>query len=456
LASLVPGGGLTATGSRYAIPFASSPPSRWLDVAPGGDDTTADGGTEHPFKTIRAAFAAAIPGTAVRVASGTYEENVTLDHSGERGAPIWLIGTGLPKLVPRDKTTSTLQGYGVHDLVLQGFDVTAPAPAMGDSDAIKFAASGDVSVTSNLNDDLAVVDCTVHTDVAAGYNGIKISGSDHVFIIHDSLDGAGGPASGDALDFVGNTNCEIGWTFATNVPGHAAFQVKGGSTTVLFHDNLVRDVGGDGLWIGGGTIEQYMRPSSAYEACNVTARDLVMHELGNGAVHFVGGQGSAVTHLFAWDAGNAYVLAEASTDTHSPAIASRGDSVLDSVFKASSGVLGGAQKDAVQVSMASDVVVTEHSSVAGNDVFDGGALITSGGGHDVYALTAGGGPTLIIGFQPASDVVRLSGYTQQSFGALVDVAHQVGPDVFVDLSDGELLVLEDVQLAALGCANFSF
>src|SRR5262249_12791669 len=110
-----------------------------------------------------------------------------------------------------------------------------------------------------------------------------------------------------------------------------AFQIKGGSTTVHFHDNIVfGDGGADGLWIGGGTSDPFLHPSSAYEACNVTADKLLMHGILS-AIHFVGGQGSRVMGLFAYDGHNQYVQAEASAMHPSP-LQSSGDSVLSSVF----------------------------------------------------------------------------------------------------------------------------
>jgi hypothetical protein len=457
-APLPPAGATRATPSRYAIPFASMAPTAQLFVSASGDDAAA-GSEAAPKRTLQAAFDAATPGTALMIAAGTYSENLKLTHSGASGAPIWLVskdGPGLAKITPAKLDDSTVQGYGVHDLVLEGLDVTAPAPTQGDSDAIKFAASGDVSVPANQNADLAIVDCTVHTAAEGGYNGIKISTTDRVYVIHDWFEGAGAMTSGDALDFVGNTNSEIAYSYATGVPAHSAFQIKGGSTTVSFHDNLITQVGADGLWIGGGTVEEYMHPSSAYEACDVRANNNLMHDLGGSAIHFVGGQSSVVTHLFAYGAGNHYVQAIASPD-HSPQIRSANDRVADSQFDPSQDVLFQDSSDpsAVAADPANDLPFTAVSDSSGHHSFDGGTRITAGGGHDVFKLSAGHGTTVIAGFQTASDVVHLAGYTLSSTAALDGLTHQVGPSVFVDLPDGTLLVLEGIDAGALSGANFA-
>ena len=59
-AALVAAGGTGATGSRYVIPFASTPPTQRLYVAPAGDDANA-GSMSAPKKTLQAAFDTATP-----------------------------------------------------------------------------------------------------------------------------------------------------------------------------------------------------------------------------------------------------------------------------------------------------------------------------------------------------------------------------------------------------------
>jgi Right handed beta helix region/Protein of unknown function (DUF1565) len=451
-ASLVADGGVSATGSRYRIPFVTSAPALRTWVSPSGDDSAA--GTEvAPLKTIQAAVDAATAGTAIMIKAGTYTENVKLTKS-----QLWLIsadGPGAVKLVPANVSDSTLQGYALHDIVLQGLDVTAPAPTTGDSDAIKFAASGDVSVEANQNTNLAIVDCTVRTPSSGGYNGVKISTADGVYLIHNVLDGAGLEGNGDAVDLVGCTNSEVAWNFATNVPAHGAIQLKGGSTTVSVHDNLFSKLGADGLWIGGGTVEAFMHPSTAYEACNVTAHNNVMLDLGGSAIHFVGGKNSKVTHLFSARTGNTHLQHERSP-VHTPPISSTGNSVLFSVFDATHGALyeEPGNLGTLTVDVANDLPLSMVSSAAGHQSFDGGALITAGGGNDVTHLTRAQGSTVIEHFQPATDVVSLTDFGFTSFDAVLAHAHQLGPAVWIELPNDFVLVLTDVQLTQLTSTNF--
>jgi nitrous oxidase accessory protein NosD len=78
-------------------------------VSPKGSDSGA-GTRESPLRTIRRAVALARPGDVIRVLPGTYLEQLVLEHKGSGASAVTLRGEGtpLPKIVPSDRTRSSV------------------------------------------------------------------------------------------------------------------------------------------------------------------------------------------------------------------------------------------------------------------------------------------------------------------------------------------------------------
>jgi hypothetical protein len=87
---------------------APLPVQSWY-VSPKGSDG-AKGTLDSPLRTLSRAISLASPGDAIRVLPGVYAEQLLLDSRGSGAAPILLSGEGSPRprLVPSDKTRSTL------------------------------------------------------------------------------------------------------------------------------------------------------------------------------------------------------------------------------------------------------------------------------------------------------------------------------------------------------------
>jgi len=85
---------------------------------------------------------------------------------------------------------------------------------------------------------------------------------------------------------------------------------------------------------------------------------------------------------------------------------------------------------------------------AGNDVLIGMA------GADIYALAAGNGSDLIVGFT-AEDSVRLTGYGITSFSQLSSQLTQKGDDAVLNLGNGEILVFADTAVGKLSAEQFA-
>ena len=109
---------MTADAAAAATLYVSN-------MSPFCSDTSATAGTSAtPFCTIQAAANAATAGDTVQIFGGaanavTYDENVTIDHSGTASAPITFESVGLPVLTVGNNTggTVTLDGADYVNLV---------------------------------------------------------------------------------------------------------------------------------------------------------------------------------------------------------------------------------------------------------------------------------------------------------------------------------------------------
>jgi nitrous oxidase accessory protein NosD len=119
--------GLTALAAAVAVPATSagaSASSTWY-VSTHGQDSSSCGQVDHPCRTIAAAVARAQSGDTVRVASGTYHEQVVLTHrltlTGDHatidatglssGSGMTMNASGL--LITASASWSTVQGFTV-------------------------------------------------------------------------------------------------------------------------------------------------------------------------------------------------------------------------------------------------------------------------------------------------------------------------------------------------------
>lgn len=85
-------------------------------VSPEGDDSW-PGTRLRPWRTVQHACEMAAPGDVIRILSGTYREDVILQHGGSQDLPVTLVGNG-----------ATIEGsvtlsQGVGHVILEGFEV---------------------------------------------------------------------------------------------------------------------------------------------------------------------------------------------------------------------------------------------------------------------------------------------------------------------------------------------
>ena len=113
--------GGTATRT-FTIRITAEVAGREYFVSPSGDDSN-PGTQERPFRTIGHAAQVVNPGDTVVVLSGTYQEAVQIERSGEEGRPITFVARGDVTL--RTPTGGNFIGFrlrqGVSHIRLQGF-----------------------------------------------------------------------------------------------------------------------------------------------------------------------------------------------------------------------------------------------------------------------------------------------------------------------------------------------
>ena len=244
-------------------------PTTELHVSTEGDDVSGDGSIGNPYATIERAVGEAVPGTAVRIHSGTYSGGVYLaDLSGTLESPIWIggaVGETRPKLAGGATGLHLVRAryVVVHDLEVEG------ASANG----INCDDGGD------YNDPLATHHLTfrglsIHDIGAAGNEDcLKLSGLDDYWVLFSDFERCGGGQSGSGIDHVGCHQGLIARNRFQNLSANAV-QSKGGSQDIEIRWNRFLESGARSLNLGGSTGFTYFRPPLSTSALNAEARDI--------------------------------------------------------------------------------------------------------------------------------------------------------------------------------------
>ncbi|WP_179266217.1 DUF1565 domain-containing protein [Asanoa hainanensis] len=136
---------LVAAGLPAGTAAAAEPPANiYVSTACGSGG---DGSEQAPFCTISAAAGVVQPGQTIVVAAGVYDEQVSIVlPSGEPGKPVTVKGyrgPGGSTKVTNDQEKIPFVLSGVHDVVIDGIDVTALR-----TPAISVESSTDITVTN--------------------------------------------------------------------------------------------------------------------------------------------------------------------------------------------------------------------------------------------------------------------------------------------------------------------
>ncbi|MFJ1706367.1 PKD domain-containing protein [Kitasatospora sp. NPDC088346] len=170
---------------------ADSPATLYVDTDATRCSDTGPGSSAEPFCHIATAAALVEPGQTVRVAGNRqYREEVHLTRSGTPAKPITFVGgTGTQGPLPLVGATGrAFVLSGVHDVVVQGFNLR------GTSEAVAVTASSRVTLDGN--------------QFGAGDPAVRVSGpGDHVTVSRNRFHRSGGvTVEGGARDTLVTTN----------------------------------------------------------------------------------------------------------------------------------------------------------------------------------------------------------------------------------------------------------
>ena len=451
---------LEGIGATYQNPFGNAQPSSFLFVSPLGADTN-PGTSALPKLTIQAAVVSATAGTAILVRTGTYRENVSINKSGTADKPIWLIaidGFG-SALIDPPNAVSTIQGYGVHYILIQGFHIVAPRSGGTDDNGVKFAQAG--NDFSQPNSHIAIMDNIV--DVPGnGESGIKISQASYVRVVRNSILNP----VGVGIDLPACQDAVVAWNYCANASANSAFAiyVKGGSYNIAIHDNYV--VGSKfGIFIGQSSAWQNMwlgNPAGprAWEARHCSAYNNITHDNASQGYSFMGSVKSHIVNSIAYRSGWMTVTAQSNMvnsmedGTVVPALFPAQDTVYRCAFDRTTWFWAdsGCSSAVSAIDIKGLRVLVGNS---GNNTVSGGfAVVTSGAGHDTLVLSPGSGITEITDFLPGSDIVRLVGFDSVTLLNPLLLVTQVGPHCVLRLPDGNALWFDSLQAGSLSAHDF--
>jgi hypothetical protein len=270
-------------------------PDTEIHVATSGNDNTGDGSINDPFATIGRAAQEAVPGTAIRVHSGTYTGGTFLsDLAGTPSAPIWIGGAPgeeRPLISGGSQGLHLVQAKYVviHDLEVSG----ASANGINSDDGGDY---GDPLASHNV----VFRGLDIH-DIGSGGNQdcLKLSGLDDYWVLNSEFENCGGGMSGSGIDHVGCHQGLIARNVFRDLSGNAV-QSKGGSEDIEIRWNRFLESGARSLNMGGSTGFEFFRPPLSMVAANAEARDIRLVsnliEGSDAAVAYVGCVGCVVAN----------------------------------------------------------------------------------------------------------------------------------------------------------------
>lgn len=210
---------------------------------------------------LRAAFAAAKPGTRIVAAGGAYERVQAANVRGTKDSPVVLIAAGA-------KSPPVIRGMQLSDVehveIVGVHVVGAPTNGINVDDGGTFDTPSRFVVLR----DVVVRDCGAR----GNEDGIKLSGVDDFRLENCTVERWG--RGGSAVDMVG---CRRGvieaCTFRDRAddPAATGVQTKGGTRDVVIRSSRFEHAGTRAVNVGGSTALAYFRPKpEAFEAKDIT------------------------------------------------------------------------------------------------------------------------------------------------------------------------------------------
>jgi hypothetical protein len=230
-------------------------------VSPTGADTNGGLLPGDAFRTVQKGADTAGPGDTVHLQAGIYDEAVRLTHSGSPGSPLTITSDGsaavmdaqnrdcLPgKGVSSDAPHQAFHGFNVHDVVLDGIEVTRYCFA-----GVVFQFSSNVTIR-NLN-----VHHNALTLRSQEGNGIAVQGGTNVVIENSDVSDnvPRNKLSGTGIAVFGTDQAVVRNDVAERNNGNGiliedATNVVVEGNRVRYNIGDIRSWGTGGIWVDGG------------------------------------------------------------------------------------------------------------------------------------------------------------------------------------------------------------
>lgn len=265
--------GDTAT-QAYAIQIAAVADDGDIHVKTTGNDANT-GEADSPFATVQRAVDVAEPGETIRVHTGTYNEDVVFENSGEAGAPITLAvynnqNVTITSLeLARDVDYVSLDGFRVTGYSIWGITLNGGNANVALTNLLITGGEAGIRMTVGNSgeppqfgpvSDVTISDCSVRDTLYTGIDGTP-GPCDRVLIQRTSVSGAGVTGEGffgsDGIaiergDDITVRNCTVADNGGDGVDLNSR-DTEGHATGILVYGNSVyRNMcNGVKLWAGG-------------------------------------------------------------------------------------------------------------------------------------------------------------------------------------------------------------
>lgn len=270
-------------------------PTSEIHVATTGNDSTGNGSSGNPYRTISRGIQEAVPGAAVQIHAGTYSGRVYVDDlAGQANAPIWIGG------VPGEaKPIIENDSEGIHltrvcYLIIHDLEVrNTTANGINADDGGEYA-------NPEATRHIIFRNLFIHQVGSSGNEDcLKLSGVNDYYVLDSEFASCGGGGSGSGVDHVGCHRGLIAGNYFHDLSANAV-QTKGGSEDIEIRANRMVNAGERAVNIGGSTGFTFFRPPLSTTQPNFEARNIrVIANVIEGSVvplAFVGAVDSLAAH----------------------------------------------------------------------------------------------------------------------------------------------------------------
>ena len=238
-------------------------PANGIYVAPDGNDATATGSINAPYKSINSALASAEPGSTIILRSGTYREgtevrvrepNITIkSRKGE-----WAI-IELPIKNPDcDENSAVHFDPEASGCKLQSVEVIGGFYAVCVETTFRWEPDDPFTYGAS---DIIIEDCKLHD---SKYDVVKVKPNcNNVIIRYNEIYNSGraevggsgwqnGEANAEGIDNVNGNKMVVQNNYIHDIAGTGLY-AKGGATDALIENNLIKHIYGAGIMVGFDT-----------------------------------------------------------------------------------------------------------------------------------------------------------------------------------------------------------